>query len=97
MRGEGGRALTLASFFRVVQVPGALYRGVLIKGLIALTNRRLFIYAFIPPAESVNKVIKSGPVTIHFPGRLQRQRRVRSLSADLANESTLNSTLDSAG
>lgn len=26
-------------------IPGALYRGVLVKGIIALTNRRLFIFA----------------------------------------------------
>lgn len=29
----------------VGQIPGALFRGILIKGLIALTNRRLFVYA----------------------------------------------------
>lgn len=41
---------------------GALYRGVLVKGLLALTNRRFFIYAFVPRQEA-NKLIRAGPVT----------------------------------
>jgi hypothetical protein len=41
---------------------GALYRGVLIRGLIALTNRRLLIYAYIPTVDA-NRVIRSGPIT----------------------------------
>ncbi|KAK4704988.1 hypothetical protein P7C70_g1228, partial [Phenoliferia sp. Uapishka_3] len=68
----------------VESVPGALYRGVLVKGLLALTNRRFFIYAFIPRAEE-NKVIRAGPVTIHFPGTLTRKHRVW---VELKNDST---------
>lgn len=41
---------------------GALYRGILIKGLLALTTRRFFIYAYIPRVEA-NKLVRSGPVT----------------------------------
>ncbi|KAL8278984.1 hypothetical protein RQP46_008653 [Phenoliferia psychrophenolica] len=81
----------------VESVPGALYRGVLVKvrrssfligsasvvdkqlrhsqGLLALSNRRFFIYAFIPRQEE-NKVIRAGPVTVHFPGALKRRSRV---------------------
>lgn len=33
------------------QIPGALFRGILIKGLIALTNRRLFVYAVSRTSE----------------------------------------------
>ncbi|KAI5475042.1 hypothetical protein MNV49_002067 [Pseudohyphozyma bogoriensis] len=58
----------------VQSIPGALYRGVLIKGVLALTNRRLFIFAYIP-RNPANKVIRAGPVTVHFPGKLMRKRR----------------------
>ncbi|KAK4046210.1 hypothetical protein OIV83_006242 [Microbotryomycetes sp. JL201] len=60
----------------VMQTPGALYRSsVLIKGIIALTNRRLFIYAFIPPPDS-NEIIRAGPMTVHVPGAFQKKKRV---------------------
>lgn len=35
----------------------------LIKGLLALTNRRLLLYAYIPPPEPRDVVLKAGPVT----------------------------------
>lgn len=48
----------------VDQVPGALYRGILVKGILALTTRRLFIFAYIPQtANTGNKVLRAGPVT----------------------------------
>lgn len=57
-------------------MPGALYRSsVLIKGLIALTSRRLFLYAYIPPPEP-SQIIRSGPVMVHTPGLLKRKRKV---------------------
>lgn len=66
----------------VSQVPGALYRGVLIKGLLALTNRRFFVYAFVPPPEGNNKVIKvssASPVPRGRAGSLTASSRFNSL------------------
>ncbi|KAM0787800.1 hypothetical protein ACM66B_003854 [Microbotryomycetes sp. NB124-2] len=60
----------------VMQTPGALYRSsVLIKGIIALTNRRLFIFAFIPPPDS-NEIIRAGPVVVHVPGMFVKKKKV---------------------
>jgi hypothetical protein len=43
--------------------------------LLALTTKRFFIFAFVPPREA-NKVIRSGPVTVHMSGRFVKPRRV---------------------
>ncbi|KAK4053271.1 hypothetical protein OIO90_004045 [Microbotryomycetes sp. JL221] len=60
----------------VMQTPGALYRSsVLIKGIIALTNRRLFLYAFIPPPDA-SEVIRAGSVIVHPPGQFAKKRKV---------------------
>ncbi|KAM0748381.1 UDP-Glycosyltransferase/glycogen phosphorylase [Meredithblackwellia eburnea MCA 4105] len=59
----------------VATIPGALYRGVLVKGLLGLTNRRFFIFAYVPRQEP-NKPIRAGSVTVHIPGPLSRKRRV---------------------
>lgn len=54
------------SEYFVESIPAALYRGVLIKGLASLTNRRLLFFAYVP--EALPGVVRSGAVRISYPG-----------------------------
>lgn len=49
----------------------------LIKGLIALTNRRLFFFAYVPRREPEDVIIRSGPCTIVNSGVLKNKARQR--------------------
>lgn len=53
----------------VASTPAALYRGVLIKGLCSLTNRRLFFFAYVPQ-QAPGALVMKGAITIHYPGTL---------------------------
>jgi sterol 3beta-glucosyltransferase len=54
------------SEYFIESIPAALYRGVLIKGLASLTNRRLLFFAYVP--EALPGVVRSGAVRISYPG-----------------------------
>ncbi|KAG0151620.1 hypothetical protein CROQUDRAFT_56856 [Cronartium quercuum f. sp. fusiforme G11] len=64
------------------QVPGVLYRSVIVRGVIALTNRRLCYLAYLPIMDN-GKLIRSGTATYKSETRFfKRQRRWIELRTD---------------
>lgn len=58
------------------QMPVTLYRDVLVKGALAMTNKRLVYLAYLPKFEK-GKVLKSGYVTVQTSGRGPFARKMR--------------------
>ncbi|EFP79618.2 hypothetical protein PGT21_034058 [Puccinia graminis f. sp. tritici] len=58
----------------IAQVPGVLYRSVLVNGLIVLTDRRLCYLAYLPTFDK-GQIIRSGSVTVKADSRFNKRRR----------------------
>ncbi|WAQ84990.1 hypothetical protein PtA15_5A563 [Puccinia triticina] len=58
----------------IAQVPGVLYRSVLVNGLIVLTDRRLCYLAYLPTFDK-GQIIRSGPATVKADSRFNKRRR----------------------
>ncbi|TFY81952.1 hypothetical protein EWM64_g2070 [Hericium alpestre] len=69
----------------LLEADGAVFRDVIILGVIHLTTHRLTFHASLASAQpnSASRVIRAGPVTVH-PRGLRRKRRVwLELSSDM--------------
>ena len=58
------------------QMPATLYRNVLVKGVLALTDKRLLYLAYLPHFEK-GKILKSGFVTVQTTGRGPFARKLK--------------------